>query len=53
MDSATAYARADGRLGTRAWCPCNIPWPALAPEALRQRADAVVKRIIIQLVTAH
>ena len=52
MDSAAAHARAYGRPEARV-VAVQHPLAALAPEAVRQRADAVVERIITQLVTAH
>jgi len=52
MDSAAAHARAYGRPEARV-VAVQHPLAALTPEAVRQRADAVVERIITQLVTAH
>ena len=46
--SQRAYGRPDARV-----LAVQHPLAALAPEALMQRADAVVERIIAQLVTAH
>ena len=52
MDSAAAHTRAYGRPDARV-VAVQHPLAALAPEAVIQRADAVVERIITQLVTAH
>jgi hypothetical protein len=52
MDSAAAHARAYGRPDARV-VAVQHPLAALAPEAVMQRADAVVERIITQLVTVH
>ena len=52
MDSAAAHARAYGRPEARV-VAVQHPLAALAPEAVRQRADAVVQRIIEQLMAAH
>ena len=52
MDSAAAHARAYGRPEARV-VAVQHPLAALAPEAVRQRAEAVVERVITQLVTAH
>ena len=52
MDSAAAHARAYGRPDARV-VAVQHPLAALAPEAVRQRADAVVERIVTQLVAAH
>jgi hypothetical protein len=52
MDSAAAHARAYGRPDARV-VAVQHPLAALVPEAVRQRADAVVERIIAQLMTAH
>jgi len=52
MDSAAAHARAYGRPEARV-VAVQHPLAALTPEAVRQRAEAVVERIITQLVTAH
>ena len=51
LDSAAAHARAtdaDARV-----VAVQHPLAALAPEAVMQRADAVVERIIEQLMTTH
>ena len=45
MDSAAAHARAYGRPDARV-VAVQHPLAALAPEAVMQRADAVVERII-------
>ena len=52
MDSATAHARAYGRPDARV-VAVQHPLAALAPEAVLQRADAVVERIIEQLMTTQ
>ena len=52
MDSAAAHARAYGRPDARV-VAVQHPLAALTPEAVRQRADAVVERIIAQLMAAH
>ena len=52
MDSAAAHARAYGRPDVRV-VAVQHPLAALAPEAVLQRADAVVERIISQLLTTH
>jgi len=52
MDSAAAHARAYGRPDARV-VAVQHPLAALAPEAVLQRADAVVERIIEQLMTTH
>jgi hypothetical protein len=51
MDSAAAHARAYGRPDARV-VAVQHPLAALVPEAVLQRADAVVERIIAQLMTA-
>lgn len=51
MDSAAAHAQAYGRPDSRV-VAVQHPLAALAPEAVRQRADAVVERIIEQLMAA-
>ena len=52
MDSAAAHARAYGQPDARV-VAVQHPLAALTPEAVRQRADAVVERIIAQLMAAH
>ena len=52
IDSASAHARAYGRPDARV-VAVQHPLAALVPEAVKQRADAVVEGIITQLVTAH
>jgi hypothetical protein len=52
MDSAAAHARAYGRPDARV-VAVQYPLAALAPEAVMRRADAVVERIIEQLITTH
>jgi len=52
MDSAAAPAYAYRRPETRV-VAVQHPLAALAPEEVLQRVDAVVERIIAQLVTAH
>jgi hypothetical protein len=52
MDSAAAHARAYGRPDARV-VAVQHPLAALVPEVVLQRADAVVERIIAQLLTAH
>ena len=52
MDSAAAHARAYGRPDARV-VAVQHPLAALAPEAVRQRADAVVERIMAQLLATH
>ena len=52
MDSATAHARAYGCPAARV-VAVQHPLAALAPEAVLQRADAVVEHIIAQLLTTH
>jgi len=52
MDSAAAHARAYGRPDARV-VAVQHPLAALAPEAVIQRADAVVAHIIAQLMTTH
>ena len=52
MDSAAAHARAYGCPDARV-VAVQHPLAALAPEAVLQRADAVVERIIAQLLTTH
>ena len=49
MDSATAHARAYGRPDARV-VAVQHPLAALGPEAVQQRADAVVERIIELLI---
>jgi hypothetical protein len=49
MDSAAAHARAYGRPDARV-VAVQHPLAALTPEAVRQRADAVVEGIIAQLI---
>ena len=52
MDSAAAHARAYGRPDARV-VAVQHPLAALAPEVVIKRADAVVERIIAQLLTTH
>ena len=52
MDSAAAHARAYGQAAARV-VAVQHPLAALAPEAVVQRADAVVERIIEQLLAGH
>jgi hypothetical protein len=52
MDSAAAHTRAYGRPDARV-VAVQHPLAALAPEAVIQRADAVVECIIAQLLTTH
>jgi hypothetical protein len=52
MDSAAAHARAYGCPDARV-VAVQHPLAALAPEAVIQRADAVVEHIITQLLTTH
>jgi len=52
MDSAAAHARAYGQAEARV-VAVQHPLAALAPEAVVQRADAVVERIIEQLLAGH
>ncbi len=52
MDSAAAHARAYGRPEARV-VAVQHPLAALTPEAVRQRADAVMERIVEQLIAAH
>ena len=52
MDSAAAHARAYGRPDARV-VAVQHPLAALAPAAVMQRADAVVERIMAQLLATH
>ncbi len=53
MDSAAAHARAYGRPDARVVAVQHPLAALLVPEAVIQRADAVVERIIEQLLTTH
>jgi len=52
MDSATAHAQAYGRPEARV-VAVQHPLAAIAPEAVVQRADAIIEQIVERLIAAH